>query len=84
MFRQYKLNFDEMSGLMRKSENVSPKEGLIPAMLSGQGFPVVIDELTRSRAKDYEGVIKNPEIFKAPCSCVILPVMMILRYRIIL
>lgn len=71
MFRQYKLNFDEMSGLMRKSENVSPKEGLIPAMLSGQGFPVVIDELTRGRAKDYEGVIKNPEIFKAPCSCVI-------------
>lgn len=71
MFRQYKLNFDEMSGLMRKSENVSPKEGLIPAMLSGQGFPVVIDELTKSRARDYEGTIKNPEIFKNPCSCVI-------------
>ena len=71
MFRQYKLNFDEMSGLMRKSENVSPKEGLIPAMLSGQGFPVVIDELTKGRARDYEGSIKNPEIFKHPCSCVI-------------
>lgn len=71
MFRQYKLNFYEMSGLMRKSENVSPKEGLIPAMLSGQGFPVVIDELTKGRARDYEGSIKNPEIFKHPCSCVI-------------
>lgn len=71
MFRQYNLNFDEMSGILRKSENVSPKEGLIPAMLSGQGFPVIIDELTRSRAKDYEGIIKNPEIFRSPCSCTI-------------
>lgn len=71
MFNQYRLNFDEMSGLMRKSENVSAKEGLIPAMLSGQGFPVVIDELTRGRARDYEGVIKNPEFYRGPCSCVI-------------
>lgn len=73
MFNQYKLNISEMSGLILKSKKIPSKNkgGLVPAMLSGKGFPVIIDELTRDRARDYEGIIKDPSYYREPCSCVI-------------
>ncbi|MDO4178109.1 MAG: hypothetical protein Q4D21_02870 [Phascolarctobacterium sp.] len=71
MFNEYGFNCEETGNLIRKSGDMSPQKDLVPAMLSGKGFPILVDELTRDRAKDYEETFKNPRLFlQEYCSCV--------------
>lgn len=72
MFNEYHFNCEETGSLIRKSSDLSAKQGLVPAMLSGKGFPIIVDELIRDRAKEYEEIFKNPRLFlEEYCSCVL-------------